>query len=754
MTEQRFVAARGRSLQRSLAALGLVRVLAEQRDPGLRCRVVGDDLVIDTDVENIADWLVEEYRPRPVLSPWNGGSGFTEKDTNQRAKLETLLSYPDQDRVSALRRAVAVVDETVRRGRSEGWDKAALIREVANVCPDEMLPWLRSAVVVLGSGELAFPSLLGTGGNDGRLEFSSNYHQRLLDVFPADPKTERASRAWARDALAGTSHEKLVNASVGQFDPGSAGTPNTSAFGAAQSVVNPWLFVLMVEGATLFEAAPARRISAQSSVDKGAAMTFMTRGSSVGFSSGSADEDSRGEVWIPWWEHWLKWPAVTRIFAEGKATWRGKTATRSGDMYLAVGTRGVSAAVSEFDRYSIVKRNGLAFSAVRADTVRVTDDHLLRIVALVEDWPQRLPSQGGLPGTVSEHRRRFDDARVDLARTRSAREQIGNLRSMLQALTRLELAVGRSGALRESVPPRVVTSGSGWTLIDVLRDARLLDTLADTPEFRVALGLASVRLRWREGHWISIRDLLFPISGAGQTLRRWTDTSVVGGYGIRSLPDVMTDVLARVAIESAAAQDRPGGAGRCVAGVAMPTSVAVPLRDLHRYAAGELEDAVVAAWFDALVAFDWSGEQTHLRSMTANPLVPDTALALLGLLRNGLAANTGNDEPAQGLTVEILGALTARDVHRAVTLAQRRIGQTGRVPVSCVVPSDPRYLSTCLLPRASHQDLSACFVFAPNNVDARAEAGINDHTPETDDPEIDDPEIDDTEIDDTEKEAS
>ena len=40
-------------------------------------------LVIDTTVADLAGWLVSEYVPTPVLSPWNGGSGFGAKDKEQ-----------------------------------------------------------------------------------------------------------------------------------------------------------------------------------------------------------------------------------------------------------------------------------------------------------------------------------------------------------------------------------------------------------------------------------------------------------------------------------------------------------------------------------------------------------------------------------------------------------------------------------------------------------------------------------------------
>jgi hypothetical protein len=60
-----------------------------------------------------------------------------------------------------------------------------------------------------GGAELFFPPLLGTGGNDGRLDFSTNFHQRLLDVMGTSDNNRARSVAIARDLLADAESEQL-----------------------------------------------------------------------------------------------------------------------------------------------------------------------------------------------------------------------------------------------------------------------------------------------------------------------------------------------------------------------------------------------------------------------------------------------------------------------------------------------------------------------------------------------------------------
>ena len=76
-----------------------------------------------------------------------------------------------------------------------------MVLEFRNRCPDELLPWIDAAIVLAGD-DTFFPPMLGTGGNDGRLEFSTNFHQRLLDVIGTSAAT--GASLGARDLLAGT----------------------------------------------------------------------------------------------------------------------------------------------------------------------------------------------------------------------------------------------------------------------------------------------------------------------------------------------------------------------------------------------------------------------------------------------------------------------------------------------------------------------------------------------------------------------
>ena len=53
-------------------------------------------------------------------------------------------------------------------------EKERLLGHMRAEAPEELLPWF-DAAVLLGSDKLHYPPLLGTGGNDGRPDFTNNF---------------------------------------------------------------------------------------------------------------------------------------------------------------------------------------------------------------------------------------------------------------------------------------------------------------------------------------------------------------------------------------------------------------------------------------------------------------------------------------------------------------------------------------------------------------------------------------------------
>jgi CRISPR-associated protein Csx17 len=669
-----------------LAGLGLVRVLGEQADPAATAAWTRTGLAINTVVPDVAAWLADDYVPTPVLSPWNGGSGFGAKDKEPIRRLARVREHPSP-RLTPLRAAIGVAETVVTTARKRGWitdagvaNKAAVVQEMRNWCPDELVPWIDAAIVLAGV-DTYFPPVLGTGGNDGRLDFSTNFHEQLLDVIAADAKQRDRSLAAARDLLSGTQTGPLTGAPIGQFNPGSAGGPGSSRFDKTDSLANPWSYVLTVEGALLFAASVTRRN--QHAAGR-AAMPFSVAGSPDGSDSGAPGEESRGEVWAPVWETALSVAEIKQLFAEARASWRGRPARRAVDFYAATRSLGVARGIDEFVRYGLQRRNGLAFAAVPVDRVRVRERPAVRLAAQVEDWVARVGASDASTG-VGEALRGFRTQHLEFARDADPR----SLARMLAALTTLELAVGRSGRAKDAVPPRYVPDAGDFLAVLAADESR---------ELRVAVGIASCATRPAEQPVRTMRQILLPVDSGG-----WRDGPLVPGFGTRPLHAVLADVL--VWRSRTAVTERGAGLIRGVP--TFRSGVRVPAADLHAWAKEVLDPKKLDLLLRACLALSWRGVA---RQWTAEkPAVPDATLALLHPLAAGLrSANTRedrDDEPALALAPDWAPRLAAgsvrqvRLVHEEAVARLRQAGWTAVPAPPLPATGDGARIAAALVPR-------------------------------------------------------
>ncbi len=79
-----------------LKALGLFRIVAEQKDKSVKGFWQGEVFVLNTTLtqEDLSNFFVNEYIPAPIVSPWNGGSGFYMGDATKA--IEGIRSSDDQ----------------------------------------------------------------------------------------------------------------------------------------------------------------------------------------------------------------------------------------------------------------------------------------------------------------------------------------------------------------------------------------------------------------------------------------------------------------------------------------------------------------------------------------------------------------------------------------------------------------------------------------------------------------------------------
>lgn len=473
-----------------LKALGVFRVISEQADASARGWWYGDVFQLESilDADGLSSFLLEQYSPTPLVAPWNGGSGYYPKDA--KAGIEALAAAETsrlQDYAETICCCGQILAKIGFESPPKGEDKAGLLTLCRNNLPDRIIVWLDAAYALTQEGP-KYPPLLGTGGNDGRLEFTNNFMQRLVNIIdPLTGSPTAQSAAWLHASLFGSRVEGLLaDKPIGQFLPGSAGGANASAGFDGYSLVNPWDFVLLLEGTIVFAGTITRRLS---SAETGVlSYPFTVRIAEAGYGT-AASGDTRAsrayETWVPLWEQPASYREVAALFAEGRATVGQRVARDGVDFARAVRSLGVDRGIAAFERFGYLQRNGQAYIAARLGRWAVPRQASSR-VGLIDETDawfsslERAARSSNAPAALGRAARGIKDAIMGVCR----QDTTSHWQELLAALGAAERALIRSPktAVDSRLKPLPPLS-PGW-----------LEACDDkSPEFRLAVSLASIR---------------------------------------------------------------------------------------------------------------------------------------------------------------------------------------------------------------------------------------------------------------------
>lgn len=378
-----------------LKALSILRLVAEQADPEARAWWEGERFRLATRLsrEEMEAFFQEQYKPTPLVAPWNGGTGFYPKDKKAGKAVQGILSS-DNPRFLAYREAI----EEARRlvgNRSEAPDQKEKVEFLRQCLRDWRGPQreaMTAAVVLGGDDQPGYPSLLGTGFNDGRLDFTSNFMERLLELLhPIKASKKFLLSGLLRETLWDIPATGMSKGAIGQFLPGGAGGANSSTGPSGDATTNHWDFVLMLEGAVLFVSHATQRLGTTQT--SRAAAPFAVSAQGAGYASAAdSDESARGEQWMPLWSQPMTLVELRRLLAEGRAQIGIKAVQEPLDLARAVARLGVSRGISAFQRYGYIERNGQANLAVPLGRFSVPEQVVSEITCLddLEAWLRRL----------------------------------------------------------------------------------------------------------------------------------------------------------------------------------------------------------------------------------------------------------------------------------------------------------------------------------------------------------------------------
>ena len=475
-----------------LKALGLLRLVSEQSDPTAAgfWRDERFHLRTKLDKDSLRHFFLQEYAPTPIIAPWNGGSGFYPKDAKEGIQ---ALAAAGTTRFASYRRAIALgkrlIDERGLYERPSDGAKLEMIAGLRACAEDPMLAWI-DAAVALTIDRMAFPPLLGTGGNDGRLDFTNNFMQRVAALFDVNSGFATPKAAGLLDsALFNHASLGLAAAAIGQFSPGAAGGPNSNAGYEGPSRVNGWDFVLMLEGTVVFAGGISRRLEGADAAYL--SYPFTVRAAAAGFGTASPQEqpESRGEIWLPLWRRPSTLGEVRMLFREGRLSVGARPARDGLDAARAVAGLGVDRRIAAFERYGFVKRQGLAYLAAPLGRRIVKTNPTAELASDLDRgrWLERFRREAAADASAELRAaaRELEEALFDLTAMRTAAtEEPARVQMLLTALGKAAKVLAARPRLRDRLRPPPLLSAE-W-----VRQA-----YTDTPQFRVAAALGWLHAR-------------------------------------------------------------------------------------------------------------------------------------------------------------------------------------------------------------------------------------------------------------------
>lgn len=726
-----------------LKALGVLRIVAEQADPEARGWWQDEHFCLLTKLDRgqLEAFFLERYAPTPLVSPWNRGSGFFVAEDKGLTPIEQssaarfapfragiaaaraqLASLNDADaRVRALR------DSTkAKKGMSASEKKAATARKNEPAFKTELSAaekrfkelkqdlfkpfalawrgphraWMDAAVVLPESGSPMFPSLLGTGGNDGRLDFTNNAMQRLGELFVLSSQKAGPSVLAApllREALWHSPAVGFSDDAIGQFSPGAAGGANSTTGADGSPLINPWDFVLMMEGSLMFGARVTRRLGPDTSAR--ASTPFAVYAHSVGYGSAGREGADRGEQWMPLWTTPTALGDLSVMFGEARMHIGRRLAVRPMDVALAMSRLGVARGISEFVRVGYLERNGQSNLAIPLGRIRVTARPRSRLLDDVVPWMDRLQRavrDKNAPARLEQAERRLCDRVLDaLVHDEAA------ARWQAILLAAVEVEEIQRGGVALNVGPIPSLSPDWLTACDdgtsTWRLAMALGSAAAGYDNR---GRAADPVRY---HWIPLKRDTRTYDVREKRLVNSPRVVMTG----RDAVDDCVALLERRLVEANA------GAQRRLPLVAAPGYDA-RLEDLAALLDGSVELECVVALARALMAVRWrdAREGPHAPPLRRGA-APDEGWMALRLAH---LASPLSDHVRIPVDDAIVRRLDAGDAAAAVELALRRVRSAGLRPPLVAATTSPKtarlWAAALVFPihRRTARDLARRFV--------------------------------------------
>ncbi|MCL0081275.1 type I-U CRISPR-associated protein Csx17, partial [Peptococcaceae bacterium] len=584
--------------------------------------------------------------------------------------------------------------------------KDKLLLACRSALPDEAVAVMDALYILVGEKlEPKFMPVLGSGGNDGNLEFTNTFMHYLQLILPLNDAKQVL--IYSRERLLAAvfnmdmAESLMVKGGVGQFFPGGTGGANSTSGFEGESMVNPWDFVLAIEGALLFAGSVAKRLDTKT-VGK-ASFPFTVDVSAAGWSTISkeeADGGNRGELWLPLWKHPATYPEVAYLFSEGKAQVGRRKAANGVDFSRAIAGLGIDRGIDNFQRIGFLtgSRFGNMHLAVPLGLFPVKsrpEVNILNDRSLTTWLDQFRGICKDAPARLRQNLRKVEETIFDFCRYGGEHR----LQTVVCALSRAGQAIALSKVFKKdkiNIAPLMLSPK--W--IKALDDG--------TSEFRITAAVAAIG-RDSTGIIGNVREDIEPVIWDKKTSRyQWAESDAC------IAPDVIrafTTVLHKRMLEFTQNSLRE---------LSLKSKVQAAPADIQRFLTGKLNEPRILELFNGLTLINWqTAKKEQLPNFKEQPgyrFCPEInrAYVLLKLIFFPDELKWQSELVYIRPEMTILNRLKSNnnnDMKLALQIAWRRLKASGLVPLInnkevekiLVSPVEIRHLASALLIPISHQ---------------------------------------------------
>lgn len=690
-----------------LKALGILRLVAEQINDDVSGRWDGECFILrsNLDREQLERFFLEEYQPTPILSPWNGRAGYLEGenvDSSQRSGAVLLRDFRNSqcDRLQNYRDLILALDriepikemnsirtrkkqkdaEKKQKQKDGAWSdddqqllstlaareafmKENLLVQLRNALNDELLLWL-DGTVALGTDKVFAPLLGGSGGVEGSMDLGVNFMENIRHLFSfTDGKATLLAKSWLSASLFGDPALIAVGNTSGALLPGSIGGPNATTGFMSKLSINPWDYVLMLEGALLLRPSLTKRL--ESSSDSGLSYPFTVEPAAIGAANIALGDEKKtragkSELWMPLWMPYANYTEITACFKEGSVTLNRRRARTGLDFARAIAQFGVDRGIDRFQRFIFLKRSGDNDVAVPAGRIKVLRNPQTDLINCLDRnrWLEsfrRFARSDSASGRICQLARRLEDGIFSLTQGGGR----PTLQNILITLGQIQQANAGSAKAREAIAPLPIL-GEEWAM----------EADDNSHEFRLACALAGLT---------EMRRNLLPLKESKGRIE-WDTGSSQAVWGGGDLAVNLLRILDRRLLDS----QRNNAEGKPLSGLP-----AADLAAVMAFLQGETDDRRIAGMLAGLVNVKLPQYLPRRETPTDQPFAvfglmkalftPDSILQKLALLPSD------GHLPLPREVVTLLKTGNSEQVNRAIEIAWRRLRIAG-----LKLPSHPR----------------------------------------------------------------